>query len=719
MRNLKWTPLRGSLLALSLCGLSSVAQGIAEFDGTTLTISNLGVSQDAYSVDLSLIDKVNMDFQLDQLTIVNITSTVTEDATVDAVFNGSSIVVPRLMVDDVAYSLQLDLVDSTTYTFRVNADSIKLVKKDGISDFFGTRIPSFLEEPAVEFKTFNPTVQMLGQLEGLEHHPTDEPGAGKLIFNRVYRAFKYGLEYGQQFGVFGSWLSSIGNNSIEGGLWVNPKTAGPHYYPTLHLAGVGDTYHGCNDVQMGSGLYERFIGDRWLTMTQISNAILSVPGVNIAFDKNQAPYTKDNGIWVGSGWTYLDLNHPRDFKFWMSFIETSSYQGPVNGYMPEHWNWVDPEKVSNGNYAENKARYGDRFGTFATKGSSQNWGNGNERIGLSALKLSEDTYFAPAAKLPNSKDREYLITHPQSISQSDIESYSLSLIGEKSSGTVIPATEKDFFRVNKSTHNQLRIKEQINGEDHYWHIEPNYEIGYEGALGYVEWDNSTPELRTFNESQNGYVYVRKLNDKWVVEDNASDEYKNRPHLYQTELIDAPDDFVRVPRVDHRFFSYRERDTTNPDFKNWDVAGKKRYDVKLQNGSTATYVWFRFIDQPALKTARQNHPETYTDAYLELLQSHIEKIHMKINENSRVDPKNPVFINYRKSSNPDNKDPHLAKVDSGQLVVPPAGYEVGYVPVVISVYYAEEYSSNGNGLAMQAHEECTNDKWSDNYYPDID
>ena len=719
MRNLKLTPLRGSLLALSLCGLSSVVQGIAEFDGTTLTISNLGVSQDAYSVDLSLIDKVNMDFQLDQLTIVNITSTVTEDATVDAVFNGSSIVVPLLIVDDVAYSLQLDLVDSTTYTFRVNADSIKLVKKDGISDFFGTRIPSFLEEPAVDFKTFNPTVQMLGQLEGLAHHPTDEPGAGKLIFNRVYRAFKYGLEYGQQFGVFGSWLSSIGNNSIEGGLWVNPKTAGPHYYPTLHLAGVGDTYHGCNDVQMGSGLYERFIGDRWLTMTQISNAILSVPGVNIAFDKNQAPYTKDNGIWVGSGWTYLDLNHPRDFKFWMSFIETSSYQGPVNGYMPEHWNWVDPEKVSNGNYAENKARYGDRFGTFATKGSSQNWGNGNERIGLSALKLSEDTYFAPAAKLPNSKDREYLIAHPQSISQSDIESYSLSLVGEKSSGTVIPATEKDFFRVNESTHNQLRIKEKINGEDHYWHIEPNYEIGYEGALGYVEWDNSTPELRTLNESQNGYVYVRKLNDNWVVEDNASDEYKNRPHLYQTELIDAPDDLVRVPRVDHRFFSYRERDTTNPDFKNWDVTGKKRYAVKLQNGSIATYVWFRFIDQPALKTARQNHPETYTDAYLELLQSHIEKIHMKINENSRVDPKNPVFINYRKSSNPDNKDPHLAKVDSGQLVVPPAGYEVGYVPVVISVYYAEEYSSNGNGLAMQAHEECTNDKWSDNYYPDID
>ena len=82
---------------------------------------------------------------------------------------------------------------------------------------------------------------------------------------------------------------------------------------------------------MGSGLYERFIGDKWLTMIQISNRVLSVPGVNIAFDMEQNPHADDNGIWIGSGWSYLNLNHPRDFKFWISFIESYDYQGPVNG----------------------------------------------------------------------------------------------------------------------------------------------------------------------------------------------------------------------------------------------------------------------------------------------------------------------------------------------------------------------------------------------------
>jgi hypothetical protein len=32
--------------------------------------------------------------------------------------------------------------------------------------------------------------------------------------------------------------------------------AGAHYYPTLHLAGIGDMYHRCNDVGFGTGLYD-------------------------------------------------------------------------------------------------------------------------------------------------------------------------------------------------------------------------------------------------------------------------------------------------------------------------------------------------------------------------------------------------------------------------------------------------------------------------------
>jgi len=588
-----------------------------------------------------------------------------------------------------------------------------------IDPYYGTKTPSFYSPAPDGYELFDSDIQVHGQLEGLDHDPTASPGAGKFIFNRVYHAFKHGLAWGQQFGVFGSWLGSFGNNSIEGGLWVNPKTAGPHFYPTLHLAGIGDAYYACNDVQMGSGLYEVFVGDRWLTMIQISNKVLTVPGVNIAFDMEQDPYENDNGIWIGSGWSYLNLDHPRGYKFWMSFIESYDYQGPINGYMPEHWNWIDPEKIEEGSYAQNLADQGEAFGTFATKGSKEDSGTGNERIGLRAHDVGDGTYYLPVANLPDYKEREYLLAHPQSIELSTMEAFSTALRSGGLGETLIPTTNKDFQSIYESTHNQLKIVEEIDGEEHRFMIVPSYRIGFESSLGYVQWDHSTADLKERQASQNGYIYVRKLTDKWEVEEGAGDDYRNHPNSYQTEVVDAPDEIVRAPRVTHRFFNYKERDTNHPDFQNWDTSGKTRYQRSLQNGSIATYVWFKFIEQPAVKTAQQNHPETYTDSYLNQLQSYIEEFHRKINEQSMQNPTDPVFINYRGANQPDSNDPHLVKLDPAQIVQPEPGYEVGYVPVVISVYHPDVYSSNGRGLIEQPDDPCSNADWTDTYHPDIE
>jgi hypothetical protein len=360
-----------------------------------------------------------------------------------------------------------------------------------IDPYYGTKTPAYVLAAPDNIELIDSNTRVYGQLEGLTHEPTAAPGAGKFVFNRVYRSFKHGLEYGQQFGVFGSWLGSFGNNSIEGGLWVNPKTAGPHYYPTLHLAGVGDTYHACNDVQMGSGLYERFIGDKWLTMIQISNQVLTVPGVNIAFDMEQQPYENDNGIWIGSGWSYLNLDHPRNFKFWMSFIESYDYQGPINGYMPEHFNWIDPEKISQGSYAQRKADYGNDFGTFATRGYNANWGNGNERIGLSAHSLGDGRYYVPVANLPDVKEREYLLTHPQSIEISAMEALSASLRANTLTESLIPTSDRTLINIYQSTHNQLKLIEDIGAQEHRFMIVPPYSISFDSAGGFVQWDHST------------------------------------------------------------------------------------------------------------------------------------------------------------------------------------------------------------------------------------
>jgi len=583
-----------------------------------------------------------------------------------------------------------------------------------IDPYYGTRVPTFLAEPPSDFELFDSTIEVLGQAEGLDHQPTAEMGAGKFIFNRVYRSFKHGIESGQQFGIFGSWLRSYGNNSIEGGLWVNPKTAGPQYYPTLHLAGIGDTYHSCNDVTMGGGLYERVLGDKWLTMLQFSNQVLTVPGLNIAFDMEQNAHEEDDGIWVGSGWSYLNLDHPEGYKFWLSFVESNNYQGPVNGYVPEHFNWVDPNKVADGSYAQNQAEAGENFGTFATMGSNKDWGTGNERINLQAHKLDENTYYVPIDQYPNVKKREYVLAHPQSITQAAMESYSLAIKSGETNQTLISATPIEFNSLYKSTHNQLKLREIINGEEHLNMIEPSYQIGFEGTLGFVDWNYATQEEKTVIDNQNGYVYVRKTGEKWDAEDANPDH----AHSYKTELVEAPDNVLRVPTVNHTFFNYQERDTNHPDFKNWDVTGKSRYQTVLQNGATVTYVWFKFIEQPAMKSAQQNHPEIYTDDYLAQLQLYVENLHQMTNDNSTASPEKSIFIDHNSGNNPDNKKFHLADIDPSQVVQALAGKESGYVPVVISVYHPEEYSSNGSGLVAKPHDDCKNSQWTDTYYPEI-
>jgi hypothetical protein len=575
--------------------------------------------------------------------------------------------------------------------------------------YYGSVAPSSLG-PAPSHTLVDTNREFFGGTDGISHEPTAAQGAGKFIFNRIYRASKHGVGFGEQYGIYHWWLGSYGSNSIEGGIWVNPYVAGPHYYPTLHIAGVGDPYHTCTDVQFGSGMGSAFIGDRWLAMIQISNRVLTVPGANIAFDKDQPPYDDDNGMWLGWGWTYLNLAHPRGYKYWMSFVESYDYQGPINGYVPEFFNWVDPKRIQDGSYQE-KRRTMSPFGTFATIGSKPDASVANEQY-TRAMHVRDDIYYVPVPRMPSHKTREYVVAHPQGIESQAMEAYSNALRSNVSFDTLIKTQFKRFNGTFSSTHSQFKIHETIGGQKHLTVVRPSYRTGYDGFKGFIEWSSLSAA------SQNGYQYVRKLSTKWPVEPGASDEYKNHPNLYTSTPIAPPDNVQRVPRVGLKFFSYKERNTAHPDFANWNTSGKTRYTVKLQNGATATYVWFKFIDQPAFKTARQNWPQVYTETYLQRLQTYIESLHRRVRERSKVNPSEPVFINYRNPSDPSRFDPHLVRLDPGQLVVPPAGLEVGYVPVIISVVHPSEYSANGSGRNEAPDPTCTNARWTNTYHPDI-
>ncbi|MCM2373656.1 hypothetical protein [Aporhodopirellula aestuarii] len=89
-----------------------------------------------------------------------------------------------------------------------------------------------------------------------------------------------------------------------------------------------------------------------------------------------------------------------------------------------------------------------------------------------------------------------------------------------------------------------------------------------------------------------------------------------------------------------------------------VAGP--FETKLGDGSTVTYYWYRFADQPALLNA------DLTDEEREAMQAKVEKLH-------RAWRQDQEYL-------PPPQDGELADLDPAVLVTPPAGMEVGFVPI---------------------------------------
>ena len=90
-----------------------------------------------------------------------------------------------------------------------------------------------------------------------------------------------------------------------------------------------------------------------------------------------------------------------------------------------------------------------------------------------------------------------------------------------------------------------------------------------------------------------------------------------------------------------------------------VAGP--FQANLGDGSTVTYYWYRFADQPALLNA------DLTSAEREAMQLRVEKLHR-------------LWTKEREYLAPPTTGT-LASVDPALIVTPPAGFEVGYVPII--------------------------------------
>ena len=92
---------------------------------------------------------------------------------------------------------------------------------------------------------------------------------------------------------------------------------------------------------------------------------------------------------------------------------------------------------------------------------------------------------------------------------------------------------------------------------------------------------------------------------------------------------------------------------------------------LADGSTVTYYWYRFIDQPAL----QQYKEVWSDSEKSDLQSIAEKIQSNFDIDQEYMP-------------PPRDGKALVAIDPALIVTPPEGLEVGYVPIVTAQEISE-------------------------------
>ncbi|QDU53874.1 hypothetical protein [Aeoliella mucimassa] len=91
-------------------------------------------------------------------------------------------------------------------------------------------------------------------------------------------------------------------------------------------------------------------------------------------------------------------------------------------------------------------------------------------------------------------------------------------------------------------------------------------------------------------------------------------------------------------------------------------------MKLGDGSLVTYAWYRFVDQPSFQQYQ------WSEAKKAELQEFVEQIHRTW----------PIDRNYM--APPTSGE--LVALDPALIVTPPAGMEVGYVPIVLRQERAE-------------------------------
>jgi hypothetical protein len=390
----------------------------------------------------------------------------------------------------------------------------------------------------------------------------------------------------------------------------------------------------CYDYEVGSPGWSFFysnqaLPDNRLGIAQLSNRLL-IPPDALPFQGNP------NGKFLG--YTYMALpftepvagEPPTGDQAWTCFLSAANFKGPIAYYIPETWSKIG--KLFNYPFI-----YGR--GLDARPGKM---GGGAMEINTVPCFQSQDAHGVVYSKLP--KLQFPVDDQGRTLLVQDVTYYSKATLydafkawrdgGPACSGRF---DEKGVWMSTLTTRTPRFDQggKKINGVDKVFNTKV-----FEANVWGLEWYDGTK-----NAMGNFPQYFKHVGEERVAVSAA--EVPAETQLKAQE-------FKRAGQGEPY---------TSPTGGAWSKPGPVRgpFRVHLADGSTVTYCWYRFVDQPSFQQY------AWSEDKKAKLQAFVEKIHALWS----ID--RDYMAPLRRGT--------LATLDPALLVTPPEGLEVGYVPIV--------------------------------------
>lgn len=425
-----------------------------------------------------------------------------------------------------------------------------------------------------------------------------------------------------------TWSSVF--QTVEGGLgyWArNHFRYGP---PKFSLNATPQ----CYDYEVGSPGWSFFysneaLPDNRLGIAQLSNRLL-IPPDGLPFQG------KPNGEFLGYTWMALPFTDPTTGdpptgdQSWTCFLSAANFKGPIAYYIPETWSKIG--KLFNEPFLHGR-------GLDARPG---NMGGGAMEINTVPRFDAKDAQGTTYSKLPklqwpvDAEGRAYLVQ--------DVTYYSKKALyddfkawrdgGPACSGRI---EVKGAFKPKlntKPTHYEQAGK-QITG------VESAFDTRiFDGNVWGLQWTTNDIAVKGIFPQ-----YYKQVGGKPVAVAAAAVPAETKLLTQEFKLAEKGAPY------------------TSPTIGAWAKPGPKLgpFTARLVDGSVVTYSWYRFVDQPSFQ---QYHWSAEKKAKLQAL---VEKIHAH-------------WTLDRDYMSPPTRG-KLVALDPALLVTPPAGLEVGYVPIV--------------------------------------